>query len=740
MIAVSAWMLGSGAMAVLGVVLLAAAAWRVHLCRRFSADPREALSRRSVDVWELAYGTLSILYAVLLGLWAAWVVAAADTVLMVGALIVACGTTVGLVTRNAPVPWIVGGQLAGLFAPLAFVLLGGVLAGGGLVALTVVAVLVAKAMGFRWMAGRQRSMMVRLVTACADASADNARLSAALESLPVGLCLFDANGRIEVVNAAFEQFFTVPEGRLRGTDFRALATVLRTSADITDADRDALLDCMADARERERRHEFSVRGPAGDPMSIAVSRRLRREGGFILLFEDVSERERSRATIERMRRFDRLTGLLEASQLEPLLREALAGRARTGGDAALVLFDLDGFKGTNQRHGRKAGDRLLQGCADTFRTHLGPDVVRLGGDKFAFVVAGRQAREAASHEADRLLDAMRAPIEIEGAEVRLGCSAGIAVAEGSDEVDALLARAEVALYAAKAAGRGRWRFFDPSMGEAVRRSRRIEADLPRAAARGELSLHFQPLVSLTEGRVSTCEALLRWNHERLGTVGPGEFVPIAERTGAIVAMGRFVIEEACRAAAGWPNDVRVAVNLSPRQFRDPHVVDTVRDALRVTGLEPSRLEVEITESAAVDDFDHTRRVMEEMRALGVRTALDDFGTGYSSLSHLGRLPFDKVKLDRSFVTGAQANERGLVLVRGITLMAAEMGLSVVVEGVELPGQLERILAQAAPHEVQGYLFARPLPEAEVVDLLERPSEDFTRTVERFGPEALREAA
>ena len=464
---------------------------------------------------------------------------------------------------------------------------------------------------------------------------------------------------------------------------------------------------------------------------------------------------KAKASAEHMIRVDRLTGLLDGSQLDPLSRAACEADT----EAALAMFDLDGFKAVNRAHGRRAGDRVLRDCGERFRLALagrdgeGVAILRMGGDRFAVLVTGEGARDRVVHHVDAVMDAFVEPFALADRTVRLGCSAGLAAiadgrpdtgsarmtsAEGAGaegEARGLVARAEAALEDAKLSGRGQWRCFEPAVGERIDRRRRIEADLVHAVERGEMALHFQPLVDLAAGRVTTCEALLRWTHGELGPVPPGEFVPVAERTGAIDAIGAFVLAEACRAAAAWPHGVRVAVNLSPRQFRDRNLAADVARVLAETGLDPSRLEVEVTESAVIDDHAHTREVMDGLRRLGVRTALDDFGTGHSSLSLLGFLPFDKVKLDRAFMTFAETDPAGLVLMRGITRVAGEMGLSVVVEGVETSEQLDRLLAHShdddhpRPDEVQGYLFSRPLPEREARALLARMPDAMAATLE-----------
>ena len=438
---------------------------------------------------------------------------------------------------------------------------------------------------------------------------------------------------------------------------------------------------------------------------------------------------KAKATAEERSRLDNLTGLYDASQLDATLKRA----ARTD-EVALVLLDLDGFKRVNAAHGRRGGDRLLRECAgrlwriaqsDPLRDETGiPALFRMGGDRFASVVAGRDAPARARREVAQVMEALREPFDLVGTDVRLHCSAGIALCSGGD-LEGLVSCAEMALEDAKAQGAGQWRLFDPAVGERVSRARRIEADLPHAISRGEMLLHFQPLVNLKAGRVTTCEALLRWTHGELGPVSPGEFVPVAERSGAIEQLGDFVLVEACKAAMAWPEDVRVAVNLSPRQFRDRDLAAHVRRVLARTGLAPPRLELELTEGAVVEDPDHAHTVIASLRELGVRTALDDFGTGHSSLSLLGALPFDKVKLDRSFVTAAQSHSNTLVLVNGLMRVAGEMGLGVVVEGVETAEQLNRLTSRSQPDEVQGYLFFRPLPERDVRSLLERMPADTT---------------
>ncbi|WP_370715169.1 putative bifunctional diguanylate cyclase/phosphodiesterase [Sphingomonas sp. IW22] len=453
----------------------------------------------------------------------------------------------------------------------------------------------------------------------------------------------------------------------------------------------------------------------GDYVHVAVDTRDELgtlASSFNRMVDEIGERER---TITHMALHDGLTGLPNRI----LLREHLVTAAQrgTGGRRqALFCIDLDHFKAINETLGHPTGDALLCEIATRLTAFAGEAfVARLGGDEFALVLSeGPRSLDAIARA---LIAAVSRPAMVNGHRITPCTSVGIAIlgVDGDDPVT-LAKNADLALYRAKQDGRGNHRFFEPAMDAEAQRRRQMEIDLHAALKEGQFSLMFQPLFNLKEGRVSAFEALLRWHHPERGMVSPGDFVPLAEDTGLIVPIGEWVVREACRVARGWPDHVRVAVNVSPVQFRSTGLAEIILQALGETGLPPHRLELEITESLFIDNPETTLASLHSLRALGVRVALDDFGTGYSSLSYLRAFPFDKIKIDRSFIIGLLNSRGATAIIRSITTLAEALGMETTAEGVENAGQLDILREQGCSH-IQGFYFSRPLPESEVVRLL-----------------------
>ena len=427
---------------------------------------------------------------------------------------------------------------------------------------------------------------------------------------------------------------------------------------------------------------------------------------------------------------DPLTGLFNRRHLTEVMRPAVNATARDGGLVGLLLLDLDRFKEVNDSLGLPVGDATLCAVAQRLRTTLrdSDTLVRLNADVFAVMTPGMREAGDASALAARLLAALVLPLQVQGHAISLSASIGIALAPldgGSPEQ--LIRNAEIALYRAKAEARGQHRFFEPAMDAAMQQRRAMELGLRDALAKQELELHYQPLFDLRQWRVTGFEALLRWRRPGIGLVSPADFIPLAEETGLITPIGAWVLRQACQDAATWPAWVKVAVNLSPVQFRDGGAVPVVQAALEASGLRPERLELEITEGVLLQDSEETLQQLRALRALGARVALDDFGSGYSSLNYLLRFPFDKVKIDRSFVgdLGSGAGGEGTVIVRAIIGMCRNLNIATTAEGVETQDQLLR-LTQEGANEAQGYLFSRPRPAAEVPAMLEEPTRKLVR--------------
>jgi diguanylate cyclase (GGDEF)-like protein/PAS domain S-box-containing protein len=442
---------------------------------------------------------------------------------------------------------------------------------------------------------------------------------------------------------------------------------------------------------------------------------------FLVALLDVTERRRAEARIAHMAHHDALTNLPNRVLFHDRLTNTLVRKRTSGQAVAVMCVDLDGFKNVNDSFGHPVGDRLLQLVSHRFTQALrGNDLIaRVGGDEFAVILDPIANPAEAGHLASQLIDALSVPYDIDGIEVVIGASIGVALAPGDGSAaEVLMRNADMALYRAKAEQRGTHRFFEQEMDRQAQHRRALEADLRRAFASGEFELHFQPLIDLAKDRLTAFESLLRWRHPLKGMISPAEFIPVAEDIGLIVALGEWILRKACAEAAKWPGDIRVAVNLSPVQFRSRGLVQAVVSALAHSGLAPQRLELEITESVLLAETDSNLATLHQLRGLGVRISMDDFGTGYSSLSYLRAFPFDKIKIDRSFVRELADRPDCVAIVRAISGLGRSLGITTTAEGVETAEQLERLRIEGCT-EVQGFLFSAARPAAELSALLVR---------------------
>ncbi len=434
---------------------------------------------------------------------------------------------------------------------------------------------------------------------------------------------------------------------------------------------------------------------------------------LMVMLQDVTERKRMEEELVRRAFRDDLTGLANRALFHDRLRHALSRRTRVPTQVAVLLLDLDGFKRVNDSLGHAAGDQLLRAIATRISAAVraGETVARLGGDEFAIVIEAVQTVEEVQHLADRLLRTIARPVVIGDRDVVVNVSIGIALATTADDGDAVLRNADVAMYAAKNAGKQCARLFDPTMLARAQSWLELEQDLRRAVTLHEFELQFQPVMNLQNGQLRGFEALLRWRHPRRGLVAPAEFLAVAEETGVIVPIGRWALREACRYASGWAERAgitpSIAVNLAPRQLEEEHLYDDVRAALAETGLAPTLLALEVTESQLMRAPESAHRTLQAIRALGVRIAIDDFGTGFSSLSHLQFFPVDEIKIDLSFVARLDDGAREASFVKTAITLAHTLGVEVVAEGIERHSQREQLVALGCTAG-QGYLFSRPL--------------------------------
>jgi diguanylate cyclase (GGDEF)-like protein/PAS domain S-box-containing protein len=438
------------------------------------------------------------------------------------------------------------------------------------------------------------------------------------------------------------------------------------------------------------------------------------------ILRDISERKHAQERIAHLAHHDGLTGLPNRVLFRDRLDQALARARRESDHVAVLCLDLDRFKEVNDVFGHPAGDALLKQIANLLAACVRETdtVARLGGDEFAIVQVGLSQPSGVSVLVERIFEELAGPLRVQDHDVLTGTSIGIAIAPvDGNEPDSLLKNADIALYRAKAEGRGTFRFFEPGMDARLQARRLLEHQLRLAFAQEHLEIHYQPQVDLVRNQIVGFEALVRWPHPDWGHVPPAEFIPIAEETGLILQLGEWVLRRACQDAAAWPPAFKVAVNLSPVQFQRGDLAEVVASALETAGLEPSRLELEITEGTLVRDAEGALAVLRRLKDFGVRIAMDDFGTGYSSLSYLRRFPFDKIKIDQSFIRGLEQNPDDAAIVRATLGLGHSLGLATTAEGVETHGQASYLRAQGC-QEVQGFLYGRPTPVAELRELIE----------------------
>jgi diguanylate cyclase (GGDEF)-like protein/PAS domain S-box-containing protein len=542
-------------------------------------------------------------------------------------------------------------------------------------------------------------------------------LNTIIENAPVPIVVKDpVSFKHVLINRAYEQFSGCPRERMIG----------KTIFDIFSI-RHAELVTKHDIEAMQRGHgpiiaEFEVETPGKGARIVATTRLVVRDSNdnpqhLIVVIEDVTERRHADARISYLALHDALTGLPNRTQFNNELEKAMK-RARRGEQFALFCLDLDNFKSINDSLGHPVGDQLLKAVAKRLRECVRDSdlITRMGGDEFAILQGAIDGTEEIVALIERIKEVILVPYNLDGHQVNVNLSIGIALApRDSLHPDELLKYADIALYEAKKGGRGTFSFFDREMNERIRAQRQLEGDLHSALANDEFELHYQPIVDLQSRSVNCVEALIRWRHPQRGLVLPKEFIPVAETTGLIVPLGEWILRRACADAVRLPEGIRVAVNLSAAQFMGGGLVALIVNALAAASLPADRLELEITEAVMLDNDEATREALHQLRALGVRIVMDDFGTGYSSLSYLHSFPFDKIKIDRSFIAGlASRDDEAAAIVRAITGLARSLNMTTTAEGVETEHQLELVKAFGCT-EIQGYLIARPMPLAELTE-------------------------
>lgn len=528
-----------------------------------------------------------------------------------------------------------------------------------------------------------------------------------------------------VYSAADLSIIGVNEAAVRDYGYSRAQFLTLTLRDIQDAVRPSEMESFgfdAATPEHDAGRPRKHRKSDGTPMDVTVfSRSLVHDGvpAILMAAIDITETKRAEAKLVYMAHHDALTGLPNRQLLRQHLEEALRSWQRSKSGIATLCIDLDNFKCVNDMLGFPCGDALLQAVADRIRSTLRREdtAARLGADEFAILLSGVVEPEEASEIAERLIQVISEPYDIGGHQAVVGASVGIAIAPGDgSDADRLLKNAGLALHRAKTDGKGTHRFFEADMDARVQSRRRLEVDLRQALSEGQLDVHYQPLVDLATGEVTGLEALLRWAHPERGMISPAEFIPVAEETGLIGPVGSYVLRRACADAVNWPEKVKVAVNLSPLQFRTGTLFTLVENVLKETGLSAKRLELEITETLLLDRAEHVLATLHALRALGVRISMDDFGTGYSSLSYLRSFPFDKIKIYRSFISNVCSNHGSKAIVGAILSLGASLGMQITAEGIETEEDLACLKAKGC-NEGQGYFFSKPRPQCEILDFL-----------------------
>jgi diguanylate cyclase (GGDEF)-like protein len=675
---------------------------------------KEADKLAATRIWEHVYEYGAWGFSALLGLlcWMA-ITRTADASLQMAVTTTTAGYAAAISGRNAGRPFIAVGQLTLCTLPMAVALLfypDWVHTAMGLVVLMFVYGMVDITMSIRDIIIQALTMTRKEAALAARFEQQANRFDIALNNMSHGLCMLDEQNRLRVWNERFLELLHLKDMPVRVgmPATHLLRHSIRAGNHRTKSIKKVFAD-LAHGLAQDRFDQVQT-SPDGD-RTIAVSRRMMSGGGSVVILEDVTESKRAQERITHLAKYDDLTGLANRNQFRERINGMLAAMHKRKNHVAIHLIDLDRFKTINDTLGHPIGDKLLKEVASRLKTVIRPGdmITRFGGDEFVVLQIGTERYQDAKWLAERLARTLKDPFDIDGHRIDIGVSIGIAMApmDGID-ADQLLKKADMALYAAKNGGGGDHRFFALEMEEAAQERRALELDLREALTSDQFDLHFQPLVDLRNGRVTTCEALLRWRHPRRGMVPPSIFIPIAEETGLIIPLGEWALQRACNEAAKWPKSVKVAVNLSPVQFRDRGLALQFVSALAKSGLPAQRLELEVTERLLLEDSDGTLTVMEQLKNLGVSISLDDFGTGYSSLNYLRKFPFQKIKIDQSFIAGLGEERDAQAIIGAVAGLGASLDKTVVAEGIETEEQLKQVKMHGC-HEGQGHLFGEPMP-------------------------------
>jgi len=680
----------------------------------------------ATKLWERVYEYGAWGFSALLGL-LCWltIIQTTDVSLQLAVTATSTGYGAAISGRNAGRPIIAVGQLTLCSLPMAIALLiypDWVHRALGFVGLLFIYGMIDITLSIRNIIIQALTMTRKEAALAARFEEQANRFDIALNNMSHGLCMLDQQDRLQVWNERFIELL-----HLQGAPIHVgmrMPQLIRHSIRAGNYKAKSVKQVIRELAGGLRQDKFDQfqTSPDGD-RTIAVSRRMKSDGGSVVILEDVTERKRAQERITHLAQFDELTGLANRAQFRERINAMLSTVHERQNHITIHLIDLDRFKSINDTLGHPIGDKLLKEVALRLSTVIGPAdmITRFGGDEFVVLQSITKRRQDAEWLAQRLARTLKEPFEIDGHRMDIGASIGIAMAPiDGINADELLKKADMALYAAKNGGGGDHRFFAMDMEAAVQERRALELDLRDALATEQFELNYQPLVDLRSGRVTTCEALLRWTHPVRGNVPPAVFIPVAEETGLIIAIGEWALNRACVEAATWPHGVKVAVNLSPVQFRDRGLALQVVSALAKSGLPAQRVELEVTERLLLEDNERTLETMQQMKNLGVSLSLDDFGTGYSSLNYLRKFPFDKIKIDQTFICDLGDERDARAIIGAVASLGAGLDKIVVAEGIETEEQMKLVTSQGC-HEGQGYLFGRPMSGSAIRARLEAPA-------------------
>jgi len=685
--------------------------------------------------WEVRATYFACLFAVIAGFWCfTSFIFVNDSVAELIAMTTTVGCMVGIVTRNFGLD-----RLLTLQIIIATSLLGmGLFLKGDFYHQLLGVMLLPTLISFRFLAADVRAVLMAAVHSRMDATRLSDELDAALETMQHGICMLDERDLISVVNDQAEQIFAtlLPGSKWFGRPFPAMVSSAAAKGMLPQRAAEELIEIVT----KRGSGKVVLRLPNGQHCEVTVSSRA---GNTVLLFEDITERVKAEERINYMAHYDTLTGLPNRAYFTEQVEADLERRrhGKTQDMAMLMIVDIDDFKHVNDTMGHLIGDRVLVETSERLSRVLGKDslVARLGGDEYVVYRAGGVQPADTVTDPQRILDAFRSTFEVSGEMFSVNVSIGVVtLTNAPDNLDDLMTKADLALYKAKGNGKGQAQVFHDEMDTDYRYRQRLKNDLKQAVADGALTLVFQPIVDLRTRRVVSCEALARWHHPELGSIPPSLFIPIAEETGTISDISRWVLKAATAECQNWPDEVSVSVNISARDFRNADVPQMVKAALSASRLAPHRLEVEVTETALIEERSVATKVLNKLAKQGIGIALDDFGTGYSSLSYLQALPFTKLKIDRSFVMDISDSPRSLKLLSNVAQLGKDINLTVTAEGVETEEQLNAIAEHTRIDQIQGYLFGVPLPRREVAELIARMaarSEAETQAGEALPPVA-----